>query len=301
MVDCVVRWLCLALLVGVVGTMSGCSAQADPPNGGSPAGGQESPGGDGGFALCGDRTVSSLPGPGFVEITSSFDVNVVPADSSFAKVMLGGMSCWPQFDTGDVAILYEIGQQGEVLSVVSLMEFGGEKVYMTTAPYLNQRFVVTDGCVALETDFPDQGELPDLDPTEVPDEPEPPGFDLPETPESPCEWGQLPLGHDGVAFGTQEGDYICVRSEFGSACHDCWVQDSAWHEESVFSGSYVALGSIDNVSVSAWATVCDQPDQRVSIAEGDRVDFTWTMQATYRMSPSPEDLGYEALELPGRP
>ncbi len=44
MVSLAARWLCLGLLVGVVGTMSGCTAQSDPPNGGSPAGGQESPG-----------------------------------------------------------------------------------------------------------------------------------------------------------------------------------------------------------------------------------------------------------------
>lgn len=318
MVSLAVRWLCLGLLVGVVGTMSGCS---DPPNGGGTTGGQETPEahegstadgvdggaqhddgqpawGDDGSTLCGDRTVSSLPSPGFVEVSSSFDVNAVPADSSLAKVMLGGMSCLPQFDAGDFAILYEVGQQGEVLSVVSLTAVGGEKVYMTTAPYLDQRFVVTDGCLALETDFADQDEFPDVGPIEVPDESEPPGFDLPETPESLCEWGQLPVGHDGVAVGTQQGPYICVRSEFSSACHDCWVEDSAWHEESVFSGSYVALGSIDNVSVRAWATACGQPDQRVSIAEGDRVDFTWTTQTTYRTSPSPEDLGYKAFELP---
>lgn len=45
MVRLVARWLCSALLVGVVGTMSGCSG---PPNGGGTTGGQGNPGGDGG-------------------------------------------------------------------------------------------------------------------------------------------------------------------------------------------------------------------------------------------------------------
>ncbi len=46
MVSLVTRWLCLALLVGVVGTMSGCSVQVAPPNGGNPTANLESPGGD---------------------------------------------------------------------------------------------------------------------------------------------------------------------------------------------------------------------------------------------------------------
>jgi len=67
------------------------------------------------------------------------------------------------------------------------------------------------------------------------------------------------------------------------------------------SGSYVALGSINVVSVGAWTAMCNQPDRRVSIAEGDRVDFTWTMRAAYRTSFSPEELGYERFELPTLP
>ncbi len=287
MVSFVARWLCLGLLVGVVGTISGCSVEAGLDDGGSPTGGQETPGGDGGFALCGDRTVSSLPGPGFVEMESSFQLDAMPPDSPLAKVIFGGISCQQQFDAGDVAILYEVGQQGEVLSLVTLTGSGDQQFFFRTDPPFNQRFVVTDGCLTLESDIPDQDMLPDFDPTKIP--------------EGPCRPGQLPIGHNGVAFSTQEGPYICVRVEFGTTCHDCWVEDGAWREESVFSGSYVALGSIDNVSVRAWATACDQPDQRVSIAEGDRVDFTWTMQATYRTSPSPEELGYEAFEIPTWP
>ncbi len=243
--------------------------------------------GDDGIALCGDRTVSTLPGPGFVEMEWFFQLDATPADSTLLKVIFGGINCQQQFDLGDVAILYEVGQQGEVLSVVTLTGSRDQRFFIRTDSPFNQRFVVTGGCLTLESVVPDQGMPPDFDPTEIP--------------EGPCGLGHLAIGEEGLAFSTQDGAYICVRPEFGSACHDCWVEDSAWHEESVFSGSYVALGSIDNVSVSGWAAVCDQPDQRVSISEGDRVEFTWTIQATYRPSPSPEDLGYEPLELPTWP
>ncbi len=274
MVRIMARWACRGLFLGAVSAMCGCD--------GVPFGDQPPS-----RPVCGNRTVGSLPGSGFVEMEWSFQLDAMPADSSLLKVIFGGINCQQQFDLGDVAILYEVGQQGEVLSLVTLTGFGDQRFFIRTDPTFNQRFVVTDGCLTLESDIPDQGMLPDYDPTEIP--------------EGPCGPGQLAIGEEGLAFSTQDGAYICVRPEFDSDCQDCWVEDSAWHEESVFSGSYVALGSIDNVSVRGWAAACNQPDQWVSISEGDRVDFTWTMQATYRPSPSPEDLGYEPLELPTWP
>lgn len=295
MLGCVGHWLWCGLLLSALVAMSGCggaelAGQLLPRDGtgGIPDDDGRPVSDDGGFALCGNRTVGSLPGPGFVEMEWSFQLDAMPADSPLLKVIFGGISCQQQFDPGDVAILYEVGQQGEVLSLVTLTGSGDQQFFIRTDPPFNQRFVVTDGCLTLESDISDQDMLPDFDPTEIP--------------EGRCRPGQLAIGEEGHVVGQPEGDHICIQAgSMNSACQDCWVEDGAWHMELVVSGSYVALGSIDNVSVAGWAAVCNQPDQRVSIVEGDRVDFTWTTGAAYRTSPSPEELGYQEFELPTWP
>ena len=291
----VTRWACWGLLLAVVGMMGGCPDQApsSDPDGGT-NNGQSSDGDDGNGGQdapdptdCGERTVNSFPGPGFVEMEWSFQLDAVPADSELFKVLLGVASCQQQFDAGNVGILYEVGQQGEVLALITLTGAGDQKFYIRTDPSSNQRFVVEDGCLTFKYDFPDEYTLPDFDPTEIP--------------QGPCGVGQMAIGRDGQIVGEPVGAYICVEANFNSACHHCWVADGAWHEEYIVKGSYVALGSIDNVSVSGWAAMCDQADEPVSIRSGERVDFTWTMGTTYRTSPSPEELGYQPFELPTTP
>lgn len=274
---------CPGLLAALlaIGGCGGGTVIGGGGGGGSDEGGRD---GWGGWGDCGSRTVASVPDPGFVETEFSFELDAVPADSALVKVLLAGTTCQPALDTQEGKMLYEVGQQGVVLSLTTLSEIMGQKSYIRIPLSFDQRFVVEDGCLSFDIEMPEEDELPEFDPTELP--------------KGPCGLGQLAIGHEGMVISEPEGEYVCVQVSITSVCRDCWAEDGVWYGESVMSGSYVALGSIDNVSVSTWALLCGEDDQPVSIRTGDRVDYTQTIRTEYRMSPSPEELGYEEFVLP---
>jgi hypothetical protein len=210
----------------------------------------------------------------------SWEVDIRPADSPLGKVLLGGIACWTSLGSEGARLLYESDAQGTIVALHTLFDFNGRKYY-TSLPISNERLVIEGGCLILEHDTPD------------PQEPE--QFDPSQFPEGPCGLGQVPVGHDGQVGREPEGEYTCVEYASYSVCQDCWTEDGVWQAESTSSATLVARGSIDNVSVSAWATLCDEPDQAVNIRDGDSVDYSLTGRTTYRVSPSPEELGYQRL------
>lgn len=249
--------------------------------------------GGGWLGQCGTRTVTTVPRSTFVEMESSFETQAEPADSALAKVLLAGIDCWGDTDYGAGTILYEVDAQGIVVSLHVLTNMNGQRLFTSQPPSDVRRFVVDDGCLRLEQETTTSGgpftfEWGD-----------PATFGAAEMPDGPCGVTGIAIGHEGIVIDQPAGEYICVRADFDSTyCRDCWEADGVWYEEWEMSGSYVALGSIDNVSVSTWAFMCNEEDRPVSIHAGDQLDFSWTMRTEFRSSPSPEELGYQEFALP---
>ncbi len=294
MVGFVARWLCWGLLLSVLGSISGCDTalpnlsglEGPAGNEGNPAGVDQTHVWGGGEAPgeCGSRIVGSVPGAAFIEMDVSWELDAQPADSPLVKTLLGGIACWTHFDTQGIKLLYETDAQGTIVAVHTLFDINGRKYYTTSSPVVIDSLVVRDGCLAWEFDMPD-----------VPDPQAPEDFDPSQFPEGPCGLGRVAVGHDGQVTREPEGEYICLEYTSSSTCRDCWMEDGVWHAESSSSASWVARGSIDDVSVSTWATLCDEPDQAVNIRDGDSVNYSLTGRTTYRVSPSPEELGYQRL------
>jgi len=241
---------------------------------------------------CGTRNVSSVPGPGFVEAaTLDFESDVQPGESPLMKVMFPSVLCQPDLDFDAVSMLYEVDATGTVIAIHTLMEMSGRPIYMSTAPTMGQWFTVEDGCLKLNYDLPDvdlpDDDLPDLDP--------------PEISQGPCPAGQLAIDRQGLVVGEPNGPYVCVQADNAPSCRSCWQENGVWYEENEVSGTYIALGSLDHVSVSTWAQLCNGSNGAVDIYAGDRASFNWITRTSYRMSASPEELGYEPFtyQLPG--
>jgi hypothetical protein len=212
----------------------------------------------------------------------SFDLDVGPADSPLAKALFGTALCQDQSAFDIPVTLYEVGERGEVLSMISMFESGGRKLYMRTEVLGGQQFTLEDGCFTLGYD----SEQFEFDRT----------FSVP----GPCGLGLPAITRQGQVFADPIGDYICLSGAV-SHCHDCWGGDGVWHSDTVIDGTYTALGSLDAVLLAGWAAACNQPTQYVDIAAGDSIDFSYALRITYRASPSPEEIGYELFEFPTFP
>lgn len=248
-----------------------------------PDGGDESEGQD-----CGSRTVSTLPGPGYLRVNMEFlDRSIQPPDSDLGKVIWPTLMCGTMqgFDTNDLILLYELDAQNVVTATIVLMEVAGQKYYMRTAPEIDQWLEIEDGCLKLTIDDPEGSDVPLLSPDDLP--------------AGPCDPGQLAITRDGPVFTEQvEGDYTCIAIEDQDSCHDCWQENDTWVEELRGSGAYVALGSLDQVSVATYSQICGGDVEAVNIVEGDRMEFDFTMRTTYELSLSPEELGYQEWSSP---
>ncbi len=237
---------------------------------------------DGNDFTCGEQTVTSLPPAGYVEFCATVTLDADPAASALGKVTFQAALC---ADTGGGVAqcpLYEIAEDGTVLYIISLMEMNGQKVYWKQA-VTNQRLRVVDGCLVSGLDTTQQGDDDDFDPNDLP--------------QGPCGFGRFAIDRNGVMTQNPQTPYICVETHTVSSCHDCWVEGDVWYERIVTTAYYVALGTLDGISVVGWAAVCDPQNANatVTISAGDRVDFTWTFVIEYRVSPSPEEMGYAQI------
>jgi hypothetical protein len=231
---------------------------------------------------CDERHVTSVPPAGYYQFVSTVQLQAQPDDSALAKISFQAALC-SSSDTSTTPPLYQIGDDGQVLAIIQLMQSGQTKTFFRQ-PVTDTQLTVTDGCIASSvattggsgtggtggTTFPGAG---------------------------PCGGSHFAITKDGMEVGQPQGEYICVQVQSVSACTDCYAANGVWHETLVTTGYYVAEGSIDGVSLYDYAVVCDHAhqDDKGSVHEGDRVDFTWTMTTEYRSSQSPEELGYTEI------
>ncbi|MBN2447685.1 MAG: hypothetical protein JXO22_13210 [Phycisphaerae bacterium] len=291
------RILSLCLVLGLAASLpviiGGCPTQGgtttDDQSGGTTDGTTNDDGttdsgttDNGTTTLCGSRTVTTIP-TGYVESITSLDIDVTPTDAPLAKVIFQAALCFDTSELEGYSVLYEVDSAGNVTSTISLMDNGATKMYLRTATS-GQSFSVEDGCAIMESTATTDDDADDTD-------------DLIDPPDNTCGPMSFPVTRDGMTFDTPTGDYTCVEVHATSVCTDCWQDADGWHQTIVATGYYVAQGTLDNVSVSSWAAVCDpsNPDATVTITEGNRIDFTMTTQIDYLISDSPEDLGYEEI------
>lgn len=241
------------------------------------------------FNGCGTRTVATIPGPGFIETSyDEYQMTVDPPDSPLAKTLFGFWAC-QQMDMDDddtMTMLEEIDAGGHVLAHYALTEQSGTKYYTKSTPFFPQQYVIKDGCLDIDITLPTsqpatQPVVSPLDPTSVP--------------KGPCGDGQIAIDRNGQVTYAPDGPYVCVKMENASFCRDCWYGDNAWHQRVSMTADYVALGSLEGISIREYAQSCGQDVTSVNIVAGDRIRITFKMTSTHRMSPSPTELGYVSL------
>ena len=230
---------------------------------------------------CGTRTVTSIPPAGYVQYLATVTLAADPTDSNLGKVVLQAAMCQDQFSAQAQPAYYQIDEDGTILFAISLMQQGTDKVYWKQ-PVSNERLALRDGCLVSELEQTNQNDNP-TNPNDLPT--------------GPCPLGQFAIDQHGIMTQTPESPYICVQVVATSACQDCWFENGVWHQEIVTQGYYVAMGSLTGVNVYGWAAVCDHtnPNQTVTINDGDRVDFTWTYVFEYQVSQTPEEMGYTQI------
>ena len=240
---------------------------------------------------CGARTVTALPRNQYIEVASTdIDFTASPPDSPLAKVLYPQALCGNGFGPsqsvpGSGKQLYEVGPNGEVLAVCTLTEAFGARSAVCL-PFDELQFVIEDGCLRLDTPY----ETANFD---IED------FVRDQAADSPCGPGEMPLSRKGVLGVVEPGEpYICIRFEFERHCRDCGFRDGAWFETIESRFSAVARGSLDGVSAETYARLCNSPESTVNIRSGDRVTITQSYTVTYRVSPSPADLGYSVSNPP---
>lgn len=273
----VIACMAIGLLVG------GC-----PGTGGNNDGtdGLDGTGGDttgGDTTGCNNRTITTLPPAGYVEVVMTTTIAATPADSALAKVIYQAALCPEKHGTSEIPLLYEIDAQGNILAMISLYETGGQKLFYRVA-LSGEKLTVENGCVRSTREATDTTGLTGG------------GTGGGGVTVGPCGVGQVPITREGLDY-TPDGDYICVEVHSVSACEDCRVEDDVWRYELVATAYLVAQGTLSGVSIEGWATVCDpaQKNATVTINSGDRVDIVQTTTFEYRVSQSPEALGYTQI------
>ena len=235
---------------------------------------------------CGSQTVTNMPGAGYLQLQYDATFEGTPEDSALGKVVSGGLTCTADTQSTplDYLAAYEIDESGNVINVCNMWETEGQKMYTCTESQ-GVYFTIEDACLAMTSDavvVDDDGtdETDDLvDPDEITD--------------NPCEENQVPVGHDGIIWDMQiDDEYICVEVQTDSACLDCYYENGTWYWEIRAEATYVALGSIDNVSVANWAAACQEENTPVSINQGDQYKYVYTIRQEISEIASPEDLGY---------
>ncbi|MCZ7597035.1 MAG: hypothetical protein M5U09_03725, partial [Gammaproteobacteria bacterium] len=188
-----------------------------------------------------------------------------PADSPLAKVLFRGSLCTSvDWDFPMPTVLSEVDAQGVVVAQIVLMDSAGVKYYTRIA------FLLPDAVCRGER-------LPGPRHRHTFDNANRCGH-------RPARSGCQQPSDAGVRLGSADrrshrrvsllsqpsGDYICVETQIGSYSHDCWHENGAWYDETVSTRTYRALGSLDGVSVSAWAQACSGQQQRSTSTSATR-------------------------------
>jgi hypothetical protein len=274
-----VSGLCIGLLaVGMIVVLSGCSGGALP-------GGTNS----------GTRTVTSVPGAGYVIFETEFEATVNPTDSDLLRALDPTYACSGDAPLSDlqedvgVQLLYEVGTAGAVASVTSIIDFDGQQICEEQA-LTGFEFAVEEGCLVFSQDVEDEE-----DPIEDDDDP----TDVETSPL--CGDTGIALTRNGPVYADEtDEEYICVTVTVSSQSLNCSQANGVWTQSGSVTITYTAQGSLDNVSVAAWQQLCgDGTTETVDISQGDSVTATITSTTTFSMSQTPEELGCtEEEQLP---
>jgi len=254
--------------------LAGCNtAGSGGGGGGTPGQGEQEPGAinPAGVDLCGVRTVSEIPDPGFVREAQTRVATVTPDDSGLARVVgvFAGIACDDESSDEDAELDYadyEVAAGGEIVDS-------------------EERFVVIDRCLEKRSDLEDEGDDgTDDEPFEFPDA----GFadgttpfpvdDLVAPAGDVCGDNGIPLGPSGL--GDTSMGYICVTQEL-EVCRDCRRQQDTWNQSVTVAITYRALGSISGV---AAFDLCGGGIEYVDVQEGDTVTIEIRTQDLYEWS-----------------
>ena len=241
---------------------------------------------------CGTQTVDQLPPAGYLSLDVVDDTSLTPADSDLAKVVAPGALCPAVINAGmaQVAVyLYEIDDAGTLLSIAMPLYTEAGVVYYARSEVgadLDVGYWVWEGCLAMGSD-----------PGENPDSFDPIGdtFDVSDdTVFGPCPAGQLAIGRAGYVTDTDATEeYICIEREILDTCLVCFEDAAGWHTRVGMTWRLTALGTLDNIAVSDWMSLCETDDATpVTIHEGDTVTIESATVTTYAPSASPEELGW---------
>jgi hypothetical protein len=114
-----------------------------------------------------------------------------------------------------------------------------------------------------------------------------------------CGLGRISLWQNGTIGFHGEGGQACLDFDILGQCRRCWQDGEGWHQHFSYRMSYMALGSLDGVAVMAENG--EDSGQRVMVSTGETVVAEMTFEMHYLLSPSPEELGFQLMELPTWP
>lgn len=240
---------------------------------------------------CGARTVTHVPVHQYVSAdTTDYLLSVDRPESPLAQVLAPYIACSEGRITSNEGAsmardLLRVGADGEIMARYSLSQAFGRKIasFLTVE---NERFVVEDGCLHLQRDhasqpFDSDAFLPaDTD-----------------TPDSTCGPGRLALYRGGL-FGARDADDepVCVRFEVQKSCRDCGFENGEWVESIEMRYAFVSEGTLEGIDPARITGRCDESEGPLSIHVGDRITFTLKYTQRYRLSSSPQELGYEEIQ-----
>jgi hypothetical protein len=271
--------LCMGLLaVGTVVVLGGCSGVVLPEETGSA------------------RSVTSVPGPGFIAFDNTSETTVIPADSDLLKALNAEAACPIEDELQEssalpFAVIYEVEDAGRVVAETSIIDFEGQQMCHAQTQ-IDAEFVIEDGCLSLSKDLAIEDEefyLAVLEGALAAT-----NEALMEELTSPlCDDTGLALGRNGVITDDEtDEEFICVTVTLDAESATCSQADGVWTARQRTSVTYTAAGSLDGVSVAQWQELCgDGTTTTVDIAQGDSVTTAFISATTYSSSPSPEALG----------
>jgi len=299
----------VGLAVSLAALHSGCSATAGNDSDNAPAG-QDSGGGNAATASgdlvgiapnCGSRNTRTTPTNVYLEFAiTEASLEIDPPDSALGAVVFPSFACDASsgfsqdlIENYYAQMVMEIGPGGEWLSTCTLQDGGDEKIADCSAPSSATRFMIEQGCLteAVTPDGYDADVVFDAWDSYY-DDGDAGFFDV------LCPEDQIPLWRYGDSlFPDPDGEYICLAVEITTACLDCTEEDGVWSHRTQVTSEFVALGDLDNTPISGYDAYCENELDPIDIRAGDRVTVTQTLAYEYRVTASPDVLGYDVRRL----
>ncbi|MCG3129316.1 MAG: hypothetical protein FLDDKLPJ_00042 [Phycisphaerae bacterium] len=165
--------------------------------------------------LCGTRTSRNAPSPGILRGISRSTIELSPEDTGLARVISiirGVDAC--DGASGETVVEYEVGADGLVLSV------DGE------LPQTERRFVISDGCLQIQSAVPDADDDDGGSDESGSDDGGSGGDD--DGDPGPCGENGFPLFQKLTDNDPETDPYVCIEVAEGESCQDCSDGDDGW-------------------------------------------------------------------------